>query len=132
MNMGTILILISIGILAGMLSGFVGVGGGMVIVPALIYFLGLTQFQAQGTSLALMIPPIGILAVMNYWKADNVNVHYAIIIGITFIIGGYLGSKLVLKLPEAKVKLIFGIIMFYASVRMMWSAYQKLNIPDGT
>jgi len=132
MNMGTILILISIGILAGMLSGFVGVGGGMVIVPALIYFLGLTQFQAQGTSLALMIPPIGILAVMNYWKADSVNVHYAIIIGITFILGGYLGSKLALKLPEAKVKLIFGIVMFYASIRMMWSAYQKLNIPDGT
>ena len=129
--MGTILILISIGILAGMLSGFVGVGGGMVIVPALVYFLGLTQFQAQGTSLALMIPPIGILAVMNYWKADSVNVHYAIIIAVTFILGGYLGSKMALKLPEAKVKLIFGIVMFIASLKMIWSAYQKLYVPDG-
>ena len=131
MNMGTILILISIGILAGMLSGFVGVGGGMVIVPALVYFLGLTQFQAQGTSLALMISPIGILAVMNYWKADSVNVHYAIIIAVTFILGGYLGSKMALKLPEAKVKLIFGIVMFIASLKMIWSAYQKLYVPDG-
>lgn len=129
--MGTILILIAIGIVAGMLSGFVGVGGGMVIVPALIYFLGLTQFQAQGTSLALMIPPIGILAVMNYWKADSVNVHYAIIIAITFILGGYLGSKMALKLPEAQVKLIFGIVMLIASLKMIWSAYHKLYVPDG-
>jgi uncharacterized protein len=120
---GTIFILIAIGITAGMLS----VGGGMVIVPALIYFLGLTQFQAQGTSLAIMIPPIGILAVMNYWKTGNVDMTYAVIIAVTFIIGGYLGSKFALRLDEAKVKLIFGLIMLYASVRMIWSAYGKLS-----
>lgn len=130
MNLGTILILVAIGIAAGILSGFVGVGGGMVIVPALIYFLGLTQFQAQGTSLAMMIPPIGILAVMNYWKADSVNLDYAIVIAITFVIGGYIGSKLALRLPEAKVKLIFGLIMFYASIRMIWSAWKLLQVDE--
>ncbi|MFT5184633.1 MAG: putative membrane protein YfcA [Flavobacteriales bacterium] len=126
MDLNTLIILIAIGICAGILSGFVGVGGGMVIVPALIYFLGLTQFQAQGTSLALMIPPIGILAVMNYYKAGNVNLNYALIIAITFIVGGYIGSKLALRMSENKVKLIFGVLMLYASVRMIWKAWGNL------
>lgn len=121
------MILVAIGILAGMLSGFVGVGGGMIIVPALIYFLGLTQFQAQGTSLAIMLPPIGILAFINYHKAGNVELSYAMIIALTFIIGGYIGSKLALRLPEHKVKLIFGIIMLYASVRMIWKAWTAMQ-----
>lgn len=131
LNLGSILILVAIGIFAGMLSGFVGVGGGMVIVPALIYFLGLTQFQAQGTSLAIMLPPIGILAVMNYYRTDNVNFTYAAIIAATFIIGGYLGSKLALKLPENKVKLIFGLIMLYAAIRMIWKALQSILSEHG-
>lgn len=130
MDFSVILILVAIGLTAGILSGFVGVGGGIVIVPCLIYFLGLTQFQAQGTSLALMLPPIGILAFMNYYKAGNVDVPYAIVISIAFIIGGYLGSKWALKLPEAKVKLIFGIIMLYAATRMIYKGYTQLNNPD--
>ena len=76
MDFSVILILVAIGITAGILSGFVGVGGGVVIVPCLIYFLGMTQFQAQGTSLTLMLPPIGILAFMNYYKAGNVDLKY--------------------------------------------------------
>lgn len=130
MSLGTIFILIAIGITAGILSGFVGVGGGMVIVPCLIYFLGLTQFQAQGTSLALMLPPIGILAFLNYYKTGNVNITYAAIIGATFIVGAYFGSKWALKLSEAKVKLIFGVVMFYASLRMIYKAYIQLNSPE--
>jgi uncharacterized membrane protein YfcA len=127
-SLGTILILVAIGILAGILSGFVGVGGGMIIVPALIYFLGLTQFQAQGTSLAIMLPPIGILAFYNYHKTGNVEISYALVIALTFIIGGYIGSKLALRLPEQKVKLIFGIIMLYASIRMIWKAIHDMTL----
>jgi len=130
MSFETILILVVIGITAGILSGFVGVGGGMVIVPCLIYFLNLSQFQAQGTSLALMLPPIGILAFMNYHKAGNVNVAYAAVIGITFIIGAYFGSKWALKMSEAKVKLIFGIIMLFAATKMILKAYSQLNSPE--
>ncbi len=130
MSLGTIFILIAIGITAGILSDFVGVGGGMVIVPCLIYFLGLTQFQAQGTSLALMLPPIGILAFLNYSKTGNVNMAYALVIGITFIVGAYFGSKWALKLSEAKVKLIFGIVMLYASIRMIIKAFTQLNSPE--
>lgn len=130
MDFSIICILVAIGITAGILSGFVGVGGGIVIVPCLIYFLGMTQFQAQGTSLTLMLPPIGILAFMNYYKSGNVDVKYALVIAIAFIIGGYLGSKWALKLPEAKVKLIFGIIMLYTAIRMIISGYSQLNSPE--
>jgi uncharacterized membrane protein YfcA len=121
-DLNTLIILIVIGIMAGILSGFIGVGGGLIIVPALIYFLGLTQFQAQGTSLALMLPPIGILAFMNYYKSGNVNLTYAVIIAITFILGGYIGSKLALRMSPVKVKFIFSILMLYAAIRMLWSS----------
>ena len=121
MNIGTLLILIAIGVLAGMLGGFVGVGGGLIVVPALIYFLGVNQIDAQGTSLAMMLPPIGILAVWNYHKTGNVNFTYAMIIAVSFIVGGYFGSKIALKIPVNKVKLIFGFLMLYTAVRMIYS-----------
>ena len=126
MNISTILILIVIGILAGMLGGFVGVGGGLIVVPALIYFLGVNQMEAQGTSLAMMLPPIGILAVWNYYKTGNVNFTHAMIIAISFVIGGYLGSKTALKIPVETVKIIFGIIMLYTAIRMIYSGVKGL------
>ncbi|MFZ6053415.1 sulfite exporter TauE/SafE family protein [Halocola ammonii] len=131
-TIGTVLILVAIGIFAGMLSGFIGVGGGVVIVPGLVYFLGLTQFQAQGTSLALMLPPIGILAFYNYYKAGNVNLIYAAIIAVTFIIGGYFGSKISLRLNPNKVKLVFGILMLYVAIRMVWKSIAELTSSHGT
>ncbi|MBL4706169.1 MAG: sulfite exporter TauE/SafE family protein [Flavobacteriales bacterium] len=121
MDLNTVLILVLIGITAGVLSGFVGVGGGIIIVPALVYLLGLSQFEAQGTSILLMIPPIGILAAMNYYKVDAVNWKYAGIIAATFVIGGYFGSKLTLKLDETLVKLIFGFIMLIVAIKMIVS-----------
>ena len=86
----TIVYLILIGVLAGIVSGFIGIGGGIIIVPGLIYLAGLTQIQAQGTSLALMLPPIGILAFMHYYKQGNVDLKVAGIVAVTFIIGGFL------------------------------------------
>jgi uncharacterized membrane protein YfcA len=124
MSVSTIAVLILIGLAAGVLSGFVGVGGGIVIVPALIYFLGLTQHQAQGTSLMLMLPPIGVLAVYNYYQSGQLDkqlIFYAIIIALTFVIGGYLGSKLSLKLSPLLVKFVFGIILLYVSIKMIIS-----------
>jgi uncharacterized membrane protein YfcA len=123
----TIIILLIIGIFAGMMSGFIGVGGGIIIVPALVYFMGLTQHQAQGTSLLLMLPPIGILAVMNYAKAGNINWWYGGIIALAFIIGGYFGSKISLKLHPGVVKLVFGIIMIYVSFKMIISGYNSIS-----
>ena len=124
MDLSTLFILIAIGILAGMLSGFIGVGGGIIIVPGLIYFLGLSQHMAQGTSLALMLPPIGILAVYNYHKAGEINFWYAGVIALAFVLGGFFGSKLSLKLPPNTVKFFFGLLMLYVAVRLIGSSYK--------
>jgi len=120
MQSETIFILVIIGLLAGILGGFVGVGGGIIIVPALIFFLGMTQFQAQGTSLAMMLPPIGILAVLNYAKSDNLNWKYALILAGAFIVGGFFGSKLSLSLSPQLVKKAFGILMIIAALKLIF------------
>ena len=125
MTAQTILILVLIGLFAGIMSGFVGIGGGVVMVPALIYLLGLSQHTAQGTSLILMLPPIGILAVMNYYKADAVNIPYGIIIAIAFVIGGYFGSKIALRMSPSSVKLIFGVLMLYVAIKMIYSGVKS-------
>lgn len=127
MSTGTIITLILIGISAGILSGFVGVGGGVIIVPVLIYALGMTQHQAQGTSLFVLLLPVGILAVMNYWRSGNIRWDYGLIIALTFFIGGYFGSKLSLRVSPSIVKLTFGVIMAYVSFRMIVSGINSLN-----
>src|SRR5215211_6744849 len=87
-----ILTLIIIGLAAGMLSGLVGVGGGIIVVPALVFFLGFSQQQAQGTSLGLLLLPIGILAVINYYNKGHIDVRVVGIMCLAFVIGGWLGS----------------------------------------
>lgn len=123
----TLVSLILIGICAGILSGFVGVGGGIIIVPALIYIVGLSPIQAQGTSISLMLPPIGILAFMQYYKAGNVNLTYATIIAVTFIAGGFIGAKYAQKLDQNLVKLIFGSIMILASIKLMIDGWKYFS-----
>jgi len=121
MSILTFIILIIIGLLAGILSGLVGVGGGILIIPLLIIFLGLTQHEAQGTALLTMLPPIGILAAINYCKGGFVKWEYAIVIAFTFVIGGYLGSKLSLSLPPQTVRRVFGVIMLLGAIKLISS-----------
>ena len=123
----TIFMLVSIGLFAGLLSGFVGVGGGIIIVPALVFFLGLTQHQAQGTSLFVLMLPVVSFAVLNYWKSGNVKWEYGLVIAMTFIVGAFLGSKLSLKISPGLVQLIFGILMAYISFRMILSGYTSIS-----
>lgn len=120
MSLQTIVILLLIGFAAGILSSMVGIGGGVVIVPALVLALGMSQKLAQGTSLALMLPPIGILAVMNYYKQGYVDMKVAGIICTTFIIGGYVGSKIVLGLEPSLVKKIFAVFMIVIAVKYLF------------
>lgn len=127
MDTQTVLILIIIGFCAGMLSGFVGVGGGVIIVPALIYVLGMSQYEATGTSLFVILLPVGILAVVNYWKSGHVNWKFGLIIAATFIVGGYIGSRLALKINPAIVKLVFGVLMAYVSARMIMSGINTFS-----
>jgi len=121
MSVSTFIILIIIGLLAGLLSGLVGVGGGILMIPLLIIFLGLTQHEAQGTALFAMLPPIGILAAINYYKEGFVKWEYAIVIAFTFVIGGYLGSKLSLSLPPQMIRRIFGVIMLLGAIKLISS-----------
>jgi uncharacterized membrane protein YfcA len=123
----TIFMLVSIGLFAGLLSGFVGVGGGIIIVPALVFLLGLTQHQAQGTSLFVLMLPVVSFAVLNYWKSGNVKWEYGLVIAMTFIVGAFFGSKLSLKISPGLVQLIFGILMAYISFRMILSGYTSIS-----
>ncbi|MHC1708723.1 MAG: TSUP family transporter [Bacteroidales bacterium] len=119
MNATTIIILIIIGLAAGFFGGMVGLGGGVIMIPAMVYFLGMTQQAAQGTSLAVMLPPVGILAVMNYYKAGQMDIKYGLIIAATFVIGGYFGSKLALGIPVATMKKIFGFALLIIAIQMI-------------
>jgi uncharacterized protein len=119
MNLQEFIILALIGLAAGVFGGMVGLGGGVIMIPAMIYFLGMNQISAQGTSLAVMLPPVGILAAMNYYKSGQINLKYALIIAIAFTIGGYFGSKIALNIPVATVKKIFGFALIAIALRMI-------------
>ncbi len=119
MSSQIIIILSLIGLVAGMLSGLVGVGGGIIIVPALIYFLGFTQLQAQGTSLGLLLLPVGILAVLNYYHQGYIDIRVIGIMAIAFVLGGWLGSRMALTISELMVKRIFAVLLFYTAIKML-------------
>ena len=123
MTLQIVLILIGIGLAAGMLSGLVGVGGGIIVVPALVFFLGFTQHQAQGTSLGLLLLPVGILAVLNYYQKGHIDIKVVGIMAIAFVLGGWLGSRLALTISEEAVKKVFAVILFYTAFKMIgWEA----------
>lgn len=120
MKMNEIILLIITGLIAGMLGGLFGVGGGIVVIPALIFIFGMTQHQAQGTSTAFMLLPVGLLAFINYYKAGHINVKYATILAITFFIGSYFGSKLAINISETSLKKIFSIFIILAGIKMFF------------
>ena len=120
MSTQTLLIIILIGLVAGMLSGMVGVGGGIIIVPALVFFLGFSQHQAQGTSLGILLLPAGIFAVMNYYKQGFIDVKVVAILFVGFVIGGFLGSKISLTLSEAAIKKIFAMVLVVIAGKMLF------------
>jgi hypothetical protein len=121
MSISMLMILIAIGIVAGAMAGMLGIGGAIIMIPALVYFLGLSQQMAQGTSLAVMLPPIGILAAYNYYKAGHVDIRFALILAGTFLLGSYFGSKFALTLPQATLRRIFGVILLLVAVKMLFS-----------
>jgi uncharacterized membrane protein YfcA len=120
MSISTILILLIIGTITGVMAGMLGIGGGLVVIPALVMVMGMSQQGAQGTSLAMMLPPIGILAAYNYYKAGHVDIKFAMILAIAFIIGSYFGSKLAVKLPQDVLKKIFGAFLLLVAVKMLF------------
>ena len=127
MPMQTIIILLLIGLAAGLLSGMVGVGGGIIIVPCLIFFLGFTQKGAQGNSLGLLLLPLGVLGVMNYYREGHVDFKVVLVMAAGFILGNLFGSKWALMLNDEKLKKIFAIVMLLAAVKLLFFDKSKTN-----
>ncbi len=130
MSVQTILILLIVGLAAGVLSGMVGVGGGIIIVPALVYFLAFSQKSAQGTSLGILLLPVGILGVMQYYKQGYVDFKIVAIVALGFILGSLMGSKISLSLPDEKVKRFFGIVLMLVAIKMLFFDRNKPAPPE--
>jgi uncharacterized membrane protein YfcA len=120
LTMETILIVLVIGVFAGAFGGFIGIGGGLIVVPCLVYFIGMSQHTAQGTSLAMMLPPIGLMAVYNYYKEGHVDFRIAAILCVSFVVGSFFGSKIALSLSADQIKKAFGIIIILLGIKMVF------------
>lgn len=126
MDMATILILISIGSAAGILAGFFGIGGGIIIIPSLIYLLDYSQHKATGTSLAVLLPPVGIAAFIEYYRNGNVDLKAAILIAIAAIIGGWFGAVCANRLSAPVLRLSFGVLISGLGLSLIYSSLKKL------
>lgn len=120
-KMNEIIWLLIIGLGAGVLSGLVGIGGGIVLVPALVFLLGFNQHQAQGTVLAMLMFPVVALGVLNYYNEGFVDFKVAILLGVGFVLGSWLGSKFAVQTPEFWIKKVFGVIILFISLKMIFS-----------
>ena len=118
--MNEVVLLVIIGVVSGMLGGLFGVGGAIIVIPALMLAFGLNQHQAQGTSTAFLLLPVGILAFFNYYKAGHVNIKYALIIAAAYVIGGYFGSKLAINISDINLKKIFAVFIVLIGIKMFF------------
>jgi len=109
-----------LGLIAGSLSGLIGIGGAIIIIPSLVLLFGLSQHTAQGTALALMVPPIGLLAAWTYYKQGFVDFKIAGLICLGFFFGGLVGAKFATDIPEDILRKVFGVILLAASLRMIF------------
>lgn len=109
-----------LGLLVGVLSGIVGIGGGILIVPALVYFFHMTQHKAQGTSLGALLAPIGALAFWEYYKAGNADLKAALLIGLGFIVGGYFGGLFAQRLSEAVLQRGFAVLLIIIGIKLLF------------
>jgi uncharacterized membrane protein YfcA len=121
MNLTVILILVIIGLFTGAFAGVLGIGGGLIMIPALIFFLGYSQHQAIGTSLAVMLPPIGFFAAYNYYKAGFVDIKYSLIIAAAFMVGSFFTSKIAINIPENAVRKAFSVLLVIVAIKMFFS-----------
>ena len=117
--MGIILLLLGLGLVSGVVSGLVGIGGSTLIVPALVFFLGMNQHTAQGTTLAMFLLPIGIFGFINYYRAGYVDIKVTLVLASTFLIGSYFGSKMAIVIDQAILKKIFGLLLLLVSLKII-------------
>ena len=118
----TWLLLIPLGVLAGAISGMIGIGGCVIIVPALVLLFGFSQKLAQGTTLALLVPPIGVFAAYIYYKHGFVDIHAAVFIVIGFVIGSLIGARYLAHLSNATITRIFAVFLLLLAIKLLISA----------
>jgi uncharacterized protein len=116
-----VVLLLLVGLVAGLLAGGLGIGGGIVIVPAMVFLFGFTQHQAQGTSLAVLLFPVVSLGVWNYYKEGFVNFRYVFIIILAFLIGSFLGSYISVHIDAKILRKVFGIFLLLVSLKMIFN-----------
>ncbi len=121
MDGATLALLVAIGLIAGALGGILGIGGGIIMIPALIYVLGMSQHQAVGISLAVMLPPIGLFAAYNFYKTGNINLKYALVIAAAFMIGSYFSSKMAVNLPTKTISKFFSVFLIIVAIKMFFT-----------
>ena len=112
--------LLALGLIAGVLAGLFGIGGGIVIVPALLFFFGMDEKDALGTSMAALIPPVGLLGAIEYYRAGHMNIKYAALIALGLLIGALFGAKIMLALPPGVAKRIYGAFLALIAARMLF------------
>lgn len=113
-------LLVALGLAAGILSGLIGLGGGVIIVPALVFLFHLSQHQAQGTTLAMLVPPIGILAAWTYYRQGYVDLRIAALVGVGLMIGALLGAKIATSLSSQVLEKVFGVVLLLIAIKMIW------------
>jgi uncharacterized membrane protein YfcA len=121
MSLSELIILLVIGLLAGFTGGSLGLGGGIIIVPALVFIMGFTQHQAQGTSLAVIVFPVAFLGAFNYYRSGYVNIKYVLVLAVAFLVGSYLGSLMSINMPEKILKKVFGFALLALSLKMIFN-----------
>lgn len=127
MSVQTIAVYIGIGAAAGILSGMFGIGGGLIIIPALVYIAGFSQFTATGTSLAILLPPIGLIAAMEYYKRGNVNIQAAIVIAAALMGASWVGARITRNINELHVRFAFGTLLLVIGVIIVVTTLRKIH-----
>lgn len=115
----TYLPLLAIGLIAGVLAGMFGIGGGLVIVPALLYFMKMSEVDAIGTSLAALIPPVGLLGAREYYRSGHVNLTYALVVAAGLFLGSYFGARIILSLPPLVIRRVYAVFLVIVAARML-------------
>src|SRR3954454_6098013 len=122
MSVGTVMLVLLVGLLIGTVSGMVGIGGGVLVIPVLMFGFGFTQAKANGTSMAMLLPPIGVFAVLSYWRAGNIDFRIAAVLAVGFAAGAYVGARLVNsgRINPTALRVLFAVLLLYVAGRVLF------------